>query len=134
MQIHSSFSPVSTLRPQVGGAAAASVAPSAGDSVSFSEDSVSLSGLSVKGGIIGGLAGVIPLVGVASNFGIGAQAGFNGLETATKVSAAGIFANLGGTISLAGGLIFGNETAKNVGLSLLGVSGLAGAFAGMVAA
>ena len=42
----------------------------------------------------------------------------------------GGFSNLAGTATTAVGLLTGNDTATTVGLSLLGVSGLTGAYVG----
>lgn len=99
------------------------------DSVTFSSSSNN----SIGGGAFFGGLGVIPLVGFASNFGIGAQAGFNDHSFATKAAGFGALSNLGGTVALAGGLLFGSNAVTNAGLGLLGLSGLAGAYAGFVA-
>lgn len=106
----------------------ASLSEQPSDSVTFSYSNNSYGGAAFFGG-----AGLVPVVGFMSNFGIGAQAGFNDHSTASKAAGFGALANLGGTAALAGGLIFGSNTVTNVGLGLLGVSGLAGAYAGFVA-
>ncbi len=128
MQIQTSLAsaPLVSRRPAAS-AAVATEAPSA-DSFTFSS-----SNNSFKGGAAFGVLGLIPLVGVASNFGIGAQAGFNDHSGASKAAGLGVVSNLGGTVALAGGLLFGSGTATNIGLGLLGVSGIAGAVAGFVA-
>lgn len=127
MQINASpvAVPVAARRPAAQSAPAAEQKVS--DSFTFSSNN------SLKGAAAFGALGLIPVVGMASNFGVGAQAGFNDHSTASSVAGAGFLANLGGTAVLAGGLLFGNSTATNVGLGLLGVSGLAGAVAGFVA-
>ncbi len=99
------------------------------DSVTFSGSSNnSLTGAAFFGGL-----GVIPLVGFASNFGVGAQASVNDSPGGAKAAGFGALANLGGTVALAGGLLFGSSTVTNAGFGLLGLSGLAGAYAGFVA-
>lgn len=99
-----------------------------------SRDSFTLSSNNSFGGaaFFGG-AGLIPVVGFMTNFGIGAQAGVNDHSTASTAAGVGGLANLSGTAALAGGLLFGSNTVTTVGLGLLGVSGLAGAYAGFVA-
>ncbi len=128
MQINTSLAsaPLAARRPAA--ASAPVVEQQSSDSVTLS-----YSNNSFKGGAAFGAMGLIPLVGVASNFGIGAQAGFNDHKAASNFAGAGVVANLAGTVTLAGGLLFGSGTATNLGLGLLGVSGLAGAVAGFVA-
>jgi hypothetical protein len=112
-----------SVAPQQSSGAEANLAPS--DSVSFS---VSSAGQSA---VFGGL-GLIPVVGFVSNFGIGAQASMNDRHTASAAAGYGALSNLAGTAVTAGGLLFGSDTATKVGLGMLGLSGLAGAYAGFV--
>ena len=55
-------------------------------------------------------------MGAATNFGIGIQAGFNDHENAAAASGYGALANLAGTATTLGGVIFGSDVATNVGL------------------
>ena len=84
----------------------------------------------VKSGLFFGALGFLPVVGALSNFGAGVEAGFNDNQTAASAAGIGALSNLGGTAALAGGLLLGNSTAINVGLGMLGVSGLTAAYAG----
>lgn len=88
----------------------------------------------IGGALICGALGAVPVVGFASNFGIGAQASVNDNSLAGSVAGYGALANLAGTATTVLGLTFGSEIATKVGLSMLGASGLAGAYAGFVAA
>lgn len=88
----------------------------------------------VGGALLCGALGAVPLVGFASNFGIGMQASVNDHNTASGAAGYGALANLAGTATTVLGLTFGNDIATKVGLSMLGASGLAGAYAGFVAA
>jgi hypothetical protein len=98
------------------------------DQVTFSSSNNSLGGAAFFG-----VAGAVPLIGFATNFGIGAQAGVNDHQFASTVSGYGALANLAGTGTTALGLLFGSGTAVKVGLGLLGASAAAGAYAGFVA-
>jgi hypothetical protein len=86
--------------------------------------------IDVKSGVVFGALGFVPVIGALSNFGAGVEAGFNDNQTAATGAGIGFLSNLGGTAALAGGLVFGNSTAVNVGLGMLGVSGLTAAYAG----
>ncbi len=86
----------------------------------------------IKEGLIFGALGVVPVIGAASNFGAGIQAQFNGHDAAGTAGGVGFLANLAGTATLVGGAIFGNSIAMNIGLGMLGVSGLTAAYAGSV--
>ncbi len=88
----------------------------------------------IGGALFCGALGAVPLVGFASNFGIGAQASVNDNYGAGSVAGYGALANLAGTATTVLGLTFGSDIATKVGLSMLGASGLAGAYAGFVAA
>jgi hypothetical protein len=88
----------------------------------------------VGGALLCGALGAVPLVGFASNFGIGIQASVNDNNTASGAAGYGALANLAGTATTVLGLTFGSDVATKVGLSMLGASGLAGAYAGFVAA
>lgn len=93
-------------------------------------ESFSFSPVDVKSGLFFGALGFVPVVGAVSNFAAGMESGFNDNELGSTAGGVGVLANLGGTASLAGGLLFGNEIARNVGLGMLGVSGLTAAYAG----
>ena len=84
----------------------------------------------VKSGLFFGALGFLPVVGALSNFGAGVESGFNDNHTAARAAGIGALSNLGGTAALAGGLLLGNSTAINVGLGMLGISGLTAAYAG----
>ena len=95
-----------------------------GEKVTFSSDSI---GTRIGQGIFAGAAGCLPAIGAASNFAVGFGAAWEGN------SAVGLYAGLGaaglnalGTLTLAGGAIFGNSTALKTGIGMLGASGLAG--------
>lgn len=95
-------------------------------------DSINLSIPSdIKSGLGFGALGLLPVVGAMSNFGAGLQAQFNGHEAPTNAAGIGFVSNLAGTATLVGGAIFGNGTAINVGLGMLGLSGLTAGFAGL---
>lgn len=111
-------------RPAMLQSPAPSVAPSA------PSDTFSFSSIDVKSGILFGAFGVLPVLGAISNFGAGAESGFNGNSAASTAGGIGVLSNLAGTATLAGGLLLGNHTAVNVGLSMLGISGLTAAYAG----
>lgn len=72
-------------------------------------------------------AGFLPGVGAVANFMAMVGAGVNNKENLTWMNLAGAGANVAGTVSLAGGLIFGNPTASYVGLGLLGSSAVTAA-------
>lgn len=86
----------------------------------------SLSG-DARAGIRGGALGVVPFVGIVANFGMGQGSTRPSIKAAGNL---GGFSNLAGTATTAVGLLTGNDTATTVGLSLLGVSGLTGAYVG----
>lgn len=94
------------------------------------QDSFTFSPVDVKSGLVFGALGVIPVVGAISNFGAGMESGFNDNPKGATAGGIGVLSNLGGTVTLAGGLLFGSEIATNVGLGMLGVSGLTAAYAG----
>ena len=89
-----------------------------------------MSSIDVKSGVLFGALGVVPVVGAFSNFGAGMESGFNDNQLGSKAGGVGFLANLAGTATLVGGFMTGNETAKTVGFSLLGISGLTAAYAG----
>jgi hypothetical protein len=126
MQITSSriSRPLAQNRP----APKAEAAPESQDQVTFGSSNNSL-----KGAAFFGVAGAVPLIGFATNFGIGAQAGMNDHSAASAASGYGALANLVGTGTTVLGLTFGSGTAVKVGLGLLGASAAAGAYAGFIA-
>lgn len=69
--------------------------------------------------------GFVPIAGAAVNWAAMIGAGINNHKNLAMMNLAGGVANLAGTASLAGGLLFGNSTAAYVGLGLLGSSALA---------
>lgn len=93
-------------------------------------DSVTFSSLDVKSGLLFGALGFVPVIGAASNFMAGMESGFNDNQVGATAGGVGTLANLAGTASLAGGLLFGSQTATYAGMGLLGVSGLTAAYAG----
>lgn len=97
---------------------------------SHSSERFEFSHVDVKSGLLFGALGLVPVVGAISNFGAGAESGFNDNPLGAKAGGIGFLANIAGTASLAGGLLTGNDTAKTIGYSLLGVSGLTAAYAG----
>jgi hypothetical protein len=102
--------------------------PGPQDQVTFGSSNNSLGGA-----LFFGVGGAIPLVGFATNFGIGAQAGVNDAPTASAAAGFGALANLVGTGTTVLGLTFGSGLTTKIGLGLLGGSAAAGAFAGFVA-
>ncbi len=98
------------------------------------EDRVSFSfpAINAKGALLGAGLGVLPVVGAATNFGLGIEAQFNGKKAEMNTTLVGFFSNLAGSATLTGGLLFGNQIATNAGLALLGISGLTAAYAGAV--
>lgn len=89
-----------------------------------------MSRIDVKSGVFFGALGVVPVVGALSNFGAGMESGVNDNRLGSTAGGVGFLANLAGTATLVGGFMTGNETAKTVGYSLLGLSGLTAAYAG----
>ena len=85
---------------------------------------------------MGAAAGLIPGVDAVSNFagaafmGINAAAVNGTAHSAASVSLGGALTNVVGTASGAIGLYTGSTAATTIGLGLLGVSGLSGAFMG----
>ena len=96
------------------------------DSVTFGGDTGSKIGASISYGAFG----VIPVVGAATNALSGFSTFDGGSEAAIPVGLAGAGLNLTGSAVLAGGYLFGNDTAKQIGKGLLGLSGIAGIAAG----
>jgi hypothetical protein len=104
--------------------------PSVGRELAAAQDSFTLSssdslGNRVGRGAVAGVLGAIPVVGAFSSFGVGMGAGWDANSAAgtyAGLSAAG--GNVLGTLTLAGGALFGSETAKQIGIGLLGASGL----------
>lgn len=111
----------------------ASLTPSAKtqeEAKSTPQDSFTFSPVDVKSGLVFGALGVLPVIGAVSNFGAGMESGFNDNPKGATAGGIGVLSNLGGTVTLAGGLLFGSKIATNVGLGMLGVSGLTAAYAG----
>lgn len=100
-------------------------------------DSVTLGSSSdFKGGVTGGVLGIVPGLG-AVTLGVGGGAaaiaagfGVKEAETITAVATLGSLANVAGTLTLVGGALTGNQTALNISYGLLGTSGLAGIYVG----
>ncbi len=92
-----------------------------------SADSVTLSAGSADFGAVGTMtvAGAVPVAGAVANFMAMVGAGLNKKEGLSYMNLAASGGNLIGTGSLVAGLISGNSTATNIGLGLLGASGLA---------
>lgn len=90
------------------------------DSVTFGHNSA---------GDVAMMAGVgfVPVAGAIVNMTALIGAGSSGMEGLAWMNLAGAGANVAGTLSLAGGLIFGNSTASYVGLGLLGSSAVSAA-------
>ena len=102
--------------------------PGPQDQVTFGSSNNSLGGAAFFG-----VGGAIPVLGAATNFGIGIQASVNDNSSAGAAAGYGALANLLGTGTTVLGLTFGSGTAVKVGLGLLGASAAAGAYAGFVA-
>lgn len=110
-----------------------STKPQANHADAGPSESVTLSSASPGAAAIFGGLGLIPVVGAVANFGIGIQASVNDESAASTAAGYGALANLAGTAVTAGGLAFGSDTAVKVGLGMIGLSGAAGAYAGLVA-
>jgi hypothetical protein len=87
--------------------------------VAAQQDGFSLSERVQQSPVAWTIAGAVPGIGAVTNF-IGMfGAGINDKDGLSYAGLGGAVANLAGTASLAGGLLTGNSTATNVGLSLL---------------
>lgn len=102
--------------------------PETQDQVTFGSSNNSLGGAAFFG-----IAGAVPLLGAATNFGIGIQGSVNDSPSAGGAGGYGAIANLVGTGTTVLGLTFQSGTAVKIGLGLLGASAAAGAYAGFVA-
>ena len=91
-------------------------------------DSFTFSADRAKQGLLAGAIGVTPLLGAGLHFFSGVQGQFNDDKVEANLAKVGALSNLGGTASLLGGLIFGNQVAAIAGAALLGVSGLTAAY------
>jgi hypothetical protein len=92
-----------------------------------STDSVTLGYNGAKEVALMAGAGFVPVMGAVTNVVAMVGAGVNNKHNLTWMNLAGAGANIAGSISLAGGLLFGNSTASYVGLGLLGSSAVTAA-------
>lgn len=102
---------------------AAEAAPTLGGGDSFTPS------LKLPDTLFKGALGAVPLLGAGVNFLSGVQAQFNGNKSDATAAGVGALANLAGTGTLIGGAIAGNGGVIGAGLALLGVAGLATAYA-----
>jgi hypothetical protein len=71
--------------------------------------------------------GFVPGVGAVANMMATVGAGLNGKDGLALANLVGSGSNVLGTLSLAGGLLFGSSTANYVGLGMLGASAVTAA-------
>lgn len=97
-------------------------------------DSVTLGGGAdkVKNTLLFGALGAVPVMGAGSNAMAAWATGWddaskNGSGVRSMIGLGGAVANVAGTVTGVVGLFTGSETARMVGLGLLGASGVAGA-------
>ena len=122
MQIHSSFSPITNLRPAASRPAGQ---PSAGDTVTLSAGPETSIGNSLAWG---GLS-ALPFVGLAAHSTSVSNLHWTDQKSAEKVAVAGAAANLVGSLALVTGAVFGSGPTMATGLGLLVASGAAGTYA-----
>jgi hypothetical protein len=123
MQILTGTQPTQTLARAPRAQAAPSVAvETPADSVTLSSSFASDMG---KVGFVG-LASATPLVGAVSNFAAMIGAGVSNRQGLAYANLAAAGANVVGTGALITSFFTGSSTATNIGLGLLGASGLAG--------
>lgn len=122
MQVHNSYSPLTTRRPAI---ASRRPQPSSADTVTLSSGRESSVGNALGWG---GLS-ALPFVGLAAHSTAVTNLHWTSQKAAEKVAVAGAAANTAGSLALVAGAIFGSGAGMATGLGLLAVSGAAGAYA-----